>query len=117
MRIIFLMVGLIGFCLVGGAQSTRDVGTNPPPPIYQPYKQKSKKGFLGIFKKREEKKTISEVEQFENRMKAVAKQKSKEARLANKNQYSNKLYFGHKRPPKKRKPGKKKWCKICEFAH
>lgn len=118
MRIYWMVCCFLFVTTVGFAQSTRDTGTAPPRPIYQASKQKSKRGFLGIFKKKDNtKKVVEEQDKFEERMKAVAKQKAKEARLANKKQYSNKFYFGHKREPKKRKPGKKKWCKICEFAH
>jgi len=98
-------------------QSTRDVGGKPPAPVYQSSKQKS--GFA-LFKKKQVSaiKSPQETnEAFEQRMKAVAKQKSKEARLAGKPEAANKLYFGHKREPKKRPNGKKKYCKICQFAH
>ncbi len=118
MRFYLLAVCFFVVSLGSTAQSTRDAGSTAPRPVYQASKQKSRKGFLGIFKKKEtSKKAIESQDKFEERMKAVAKQKDQEARLANKKQYSNKFYFGHKRPPKKRKPGKKKWCKICEFAH
>lgn len=119
MRKILLAVLAIVLFSSANAQSTRDVGANPPPPVYQASKKKTGSFFTRIFgKKQQPKKGPQETqEEFEARMRAVAKQKSKEARLASKPEYSNKFYFGHKRPPKKRKPGKKKWCKICEFAH
>jgi hypothetical protein len=31
--------------------------------------------------------------------------------------YSNKMYFGHKKPPKKRPPHKRKLCKECGLKH
>ena len=115
---IFLL-GFIFFFFIAGAsaQSTRDAG-GVPPPVYQSSK-KTKKFFLfRMFERKESvKKPMEETEKFEARMKAVAKQKAKEARIAGKPEYANKFYFGHKREPKKRKPGKKKWCKICEFVH
>ncbi len=58
-----------------------------------------------------------EQEAFEKRMKAVARQKKKEARLASKPQAANVEYFGHKKPPKKRPVGKKKFCKECGIKH
>ena len=58
-----------------------------------------------------------QVLEFEQRMKAVAKQRKKEARMDRKPQYSDPLYFGHKRKPKKRKPGKRKLCKECLVVH
>jgi hypothetical protein len=99
------------------AQSTRDVGAKPPAPVYQASKKKSFSfGFLK--KKQDNKKSGIETQQeFAQRMKAVNKQKKKEARIAGKPEYANKFYFGHKREPKKRPNGKKKYCKICEFAH
>jgi hypothetical protein len=32
-------------------------------------------------------------------------------------QYADKMYFGHKRPPKKRPVGKRKLCKECGIVH
>ena len=90
-------------------QSTRDVGAKPPAPVYQSSKKKS--GGFSFFKKKQQSaiKSPQETnEEFEQRMKAVVRQKSKEARLAGKPEYANKFYFGHKREPKKRPNGKKK---------
>ena len=116
----FLAVFIILFtCVVfqSNAQSTRDVGARPPAPVYQASKKKTFS--FGLFKKKvsNKKSGIETQEEFEQRMKAVNRQKKKEARLAEKPEYSNKFYFGHKREPKKRPNGKKKYCKICEFAH
>jgi hypothetical protein len=58
-----------------------------------------------------------QVIEYQERMKDVAKQKRKDARLAQKPQYSDAMYFGHKRKPKKRKPGKRKLCKECLVIH
>ena len=100
------------------SQSTRDAGEVVPPPVYKSTKQK-KVGFVKKFfgKKIVAHNRIESIQAYEERMRAVARQKTREARMANRPEYSNKLYFGHKRKPKKREPGKKKWCKICEFAH
>jgi flavin-dependent dehydrogenase len=57
------------------------------------------------------------IEEYEQRMKAVAKQKKKEAKMAQKPQYSDPLYFGHKRKPKIRPVGKRKFCKECGIVH
>lgn len=56
-------------------------------------------------------------QEYYERMEAVAKERKKTARLMEKPQYSNPLYFGHKRPPKKRKPSKMKFCKECGIRH
>lgn len=102
-----------GMCF---AQTTRDVNPiNPPKPAYQASK-KEEKSFL-FFKKKKDNSTDIEVQEFRERMQKVQKQKRKEAKLAEKPQYSDPLYFGHKRPPKKRKNGKKKFCKECGLSH
>ena len=119
MRFLVLCVLLVGCVFSVEAQSTRDAGVKPSAPVYQASKQKQKFSFKNLFKKKESniKSGIETQKEFEARMKAVAKRKSKEARLASRPQASDQSYLGHKRPPKKRKPGKKKWCKICEFEH
>lgn len=55
--------------------------------------------------------------EYEKRMKTNVKKHKKEARLMKKPQYSDPSYFGHKRKPKKRSPGKRKFCKECEIVH
>ena len=54
---------------------------------------------------------------FQKRMVANAKYKKKVAKEMKKPQYSNPLYFGHKRKPKKRPVGKRKLCKECGIVH
>ena len=56
-------------------------------------------------------------QEYYDRMEALAKERKKIERLMEKPQYSNPLYFGHKRPPKKRKPSKMKFCKECGIRH
>ena len=58
----------------------------------------------------------SEREYFE-RLEALEKTRVKNERMAEKPQYSNPMYFGHKRPPKKRSPDKMKFCKVCGIRH
>ena len=104
-----------GFCM---GQTTRDATPTPPKPVYQSYKvEKSKKSGFLFFKKRETENTDDYREQFRDRMKVVAKQRKKDLKMAEDPQYSNPLYFGHKKPPKKRKNGKKKFCKECGLVH
>lgn len=57
------------------------------------------------------------IKEYKIRMKANVKKHKKEARLMKKPQYSDPSYFGHKRKPKKRPPGKRKFCKECEIVH
>lgn len=107
--------------MAGFGQSTRDVNApKPPAPRYQAAK-KQKKGFMwGLFKKKnkvEYKTGQEEVAEFRERMLQNARKRAKEAKLSEKPQYSDPLYFGHKKPPKKRKNGKKKFCKECGLRH
>jgi hypothetical protein len=56
-------------------------------------------------------------EDFYQRMQLVAKAKMKQEEEMKKPQYSNPMYFGHKKPPKKRSPKKMKFCKECGIRH
>ena len=55
--------------------------------------------------------------EYEKRMKANVKKYEVMARKMKKPQYSDPSYFGHKRKPKKRAVGKRKYCKECEIVH
>ena len=57
------------------------------------------------------------IEEYYERMEANVKKYKKMAKEMEKPQYSDPSYFGHKRKPKKRPPGKKKFCKECEMYH
>ncbi len=57
------------------------------------------------------------VKEYEERMVANVKKYKKQERKMKKPQYSDPSYFGHKRKPKKRLPGKRKFCKECEIVH
>lgn len=76
-------------------------------------KKKGKKSRRSLFNKRMDKK----IKEFDKRMAANARQNRKEARLALQPKYSDPSYFGHKRKPKKRPPGKRKFCKECSLTH
>ena len=69
-------------------------------------------GKNNFFKTQEEGK-----EAYEDRMKQAAKDRKKSLRILKKPQYSDKSYFGHKRPPKKRPLSKRKLCKVCGIVH
>ena len=81
--------------------------------------KKSRKGknkgesFSDAFNKRMDNKIV----EFEKRMKQNAQDDRREARLMKKPQYSDPMYFGHKKPPKKRPLGKRKFCKECGIVH
>lgn len=68
---------------------------------------------LRLFNKRME----SKKEEFWQRMETNAKHKKKIAKKMEKPQYSDPMYFGHKKKPKKRPPGKRKFCKECGITH
>jgi hypothetical protein len=55
--------------------------------------------------------------EFEKRMKQNAREDRKMAREMQKPQYSDPMYFGHKKKPKKRPAGKRKFCKECGIIH
>ena len=57
------------------------------------------------------------VEEQKVRMKKNVKKYKRMARKMKKPQYSDPMYFGHKRKPKKRKVGKRKLCKECLIVH
>lgn len=56
-------------------------------------------------------------QEFYERMEKLAKERRKIEKLMQKPQYSDPMYFGHKRPPKKRKPSRMKFCKECGIRH
>jgi hypothetical protein len=57
------------------------------------------------------------VDEYHERMEENARQRKKMAKEMEKPQYSDPTYFGHKKKPKKRPPGKKKFCKECGLTH
>ncbi|REE01232.1 hypothetical protein [Marinoscillum furvescens] len=123
MRIVgVLIAGVLIMVLSGTAfgQSTREVTTpKPPAPQYQASKKSSKGFFLfNLFKKKNKPVTTQEeVADFRKRMKKTARKNAKVEKKMQDPQYSNPLYFGHKKPPKRRPPGKKKFCKECGLVH
>jgi len=57
------------------------------------------------------------IKEHEALMRANAKAREQREKEMQKPQYSDPTYFGHKRKPKKRPPGKKKLCKECGIKH
>lgn len=94
------------------AQTSRDPGNAPRQGAQYNSKQKVKKG-----KKLKKGKYDQLIDEYEDRMKANAKAYKKAAKEMKKPQYSDPAYFGHKRPPKKRPVGKRKFCKECGIVH
>ena len=71
-----------------------------------------KSGKNSSFKTQEEGKKV-----YEDRMKQTAKDIKKNMKILERPQYSDKSYFGHKRPPKKRPLSRRKLCKVCGIVH
>ncbi|WP_258103329.1 hypothetical protein [Marinoscillum sp. MHG1-6] len=118
LRSILFFTFILIFILLTEAQTTRDVEPiKPPAPAYQSQKKQEKNFFSRIFQKENSATYDEDVIEFRERMKDVQKKKKKEAKLAEKPQYSNPLYFGHKKPPKKRPVGKRKFCDECGLVH
>lgn len=117
----YLIIFAIFLSGLAFGQNTRSTDTpKPARPQYQATK-KEKKG-LSLFKKKKKldphtSTKEEEIAAFRKKMKKVYKQKAKEEKLAKKPEYSDPSYFGHKRPPKKRPPGKQKFCKVCKMKH
>jgi hypothetical protein len=54
---------------------------------------------------------------FLNRMDDLVKANRKHEKEMEKPENSDPMYFGHKKPPKKRPPHKMKYCKVCGIRH
>jgi hypothetical protein len=61
--------------------------------------------------------TFDSERRYYERKEELEKTRRKNEKLQQKPQYSDPMYFGHKRPPKKRKAGKLKYCKECGIRH
>lgn len=81
-----------------------------PTKNYEPEKKKSNKKSTG-------KVTYDARDKFYDRMEQVAKQERKNEKEMQKPENSDPMYFGHKKPPKKRPPEKMKFCKVCGIRH
>jgi hypothetical protein len=55
--------------------------------------------------------------EFYARVEKVAKEKQRMLRKMDEPQYTNPLYFGHKRPPKRHEVHKMRYCKECGIRH
>jgi hypothetical protein len=61
--------------------------------------------------------TYDQQRAYYERVEEVARARQKEAKILEKPQYSNPMYFGHKKMPKKRPPHKMRFCKECGIRH
>lgn len=111
---LFLTFAILAWGL--SAQSTRDVqAPKPPAPKYQAYKKESK--LQNLKKRLTFKKEVNEVEEFRERVSESYRKRARAEKKADKPQFKDPTYFGHKKPPKKRPPGKQKFCKECGMKH
>ena len=94
------------------AQNSRDINDSDNTSTKKKSVKIFKSGKNSFFKTQKEGK-----EEYEDRMKQVAKDKKKSVKILKKPQYSDKSYFGHKRPPKRRPLSKRKLCKVCGIVH
>jgi hypothetical protein len=90
------------------AAQPNSVNLNYPSQSYAPKKSKVKGNKQVTYDAREN---------FYRRLDLVAKEKRKAEKEMMKPQYSDPSYFGHKRPPKRHKPGKIRLCKECGIRH
>ena len=114
---IHLMVLLSVLSLVTlKAQTSRDVEVKqskslelkPKKSTKKVTKRKSKSNYV----------TTQEIVEYSRRkIQKVLKEKAKMNKKLSKPQYSDRSYFGHKRPPKRRSLSKRKFCKVCGIVH
>lgn len=91
--------------------SSRDIDATEayyPQRKYAPEKETSITGITA---------TYNAEKKYQKQLAEVAKQKRRAERELMKPHNTNPLYFGHKFKPKKHKPGKMKYCKVCGIRH
>ena len=112
--------------LVGSAaaQNTRTTEVKQPKPRYQAFK-KEKKGLFSFLKKKKKEPQLKSLEEeklaFRKRVNEAYWENEqiqyKTQKVKKREAKKGKKFHGHKRPPKKRLPGKQKFCKICRIRH
>ena len=112
-KVVFSFLFMISILQSIFAQNSRDIDNSANTSTQNKKSVKIfKSGKNSSFKTQEEGKKV-----YEDRMKQVAKDIKKSMRMLKKPQYSDKSYFGHKRPPKKRPLSRRKLCKVCGIVH
>lgn len=115
---------LLAFVGTSFAQSGNDFDGNQPPPSSRdmgtpgeasPFK--SKKSFFRKKKNKHKDEPERLIKEYHERMEANQKRNKKMAKEMKKPQYADPLYFGHKKKPKKRPVGKRKFCDECGMVH
>jgi hypothetical protein len=94
-------------------QQPTTLSPNTPQAPRQAPKAKSSKKSTGLLAKKE----LSPEQEYRLRMEKVAEQRRKQEKEMRKPQYSDPSYFGHKKKPKIRPVGKRKFCHECGIVH
>jgi hypothetical protein len=84
---------------------------------YTPYAERATTSKKKSVKQKDKTGKYDAQQEFYARMAAVQKKREQSEKMMEKPQYSDPMYFGHRRPPKKRSPGKMKFCKECGIKH
>lgn len=123
MRPILITLLLLACVATTNAQSSRKKKrtsreTEGAPTTLDPYYPEQKQRERKMAKKNKSSGPTYNAERaYYERLEDLEKEKRKEEKEMLKPQYSNPMYFGHKRPPKKRPPHKMKLCKVCGIRH
>jgi hypothetical protein len=114
--ILFILTALGHFSIFG--QDSRSIGNSPQSKNYFLFSAKQVAAVLAAYQKHPYTLYYDNlIVEYEKRMKDNAHKYKVMARKMRKPQYSDPSYFGHKRKPKKRPVGKRKYCKECEIVH
>ena len=114
------LVGGCALCISAVyAQTTRDL--EPRPALSAKAQKRLMRGKKNASKVESEARTMATQEEMIARSKAIVRARQEAIRQANirmkSPQYSDPTYFGHKRKPRIRKKGRRKWCEECGIKH
>ncbi|MBS0000595.1 MAG: hypothetical protein KFF73_16565 [Cyclobacteriaceae bacterium] len=121
-----VLFSLLFFFLISGlalAQSDKNPQqTSKGDDYFRGYDSKDQKADKKLRKSKAGKSSVHlyydrKIEEYHERMKENAVRYKKMSKEMKKPRYSDPTYFGHKNSPKKRPPGKKKFCSVCEIVH
>ena len=120
----FFCVFGLAFCAFGAkAQSNGDFSLSyKKEPELAVAKPNHRKGFFSSkkakpFTLKKQKASHSAQYEFYERVEQAAKDHQKQLKKFSKPQYSNFLYYGHRRLPKRRPPHKIRYCNECGIRH
>jgi len=121
MRILLSILLLFLLAGTGYAQSSKkkkkSSAEQPSPTSVNPGAPSQAYGPKKSSKKKSASATHDAERDYYERKEELAKTRRKNEKMMDKPQYSDPLYFGHKKPPKKRPPNKMKYCKECGLRH